>query len=169
VTTIATARLLLERISPALAGRIVAGAPIAGDAPWHPEYPWADELVPLRTLARVDAPDPVFTLYQVRTRADGLAVGGIGFFGPPDADGRVELGYGLVPSARGRGFATEALRAFVALAGGHGARTIAADTELGNVASRRVLRAAGFAEVRRDAGLAFFERRAQPEEPSSTT
>ncbi len=38
-----------------------------------------------------------------------LAVGSIGFFGPP-VDGEVEVGYGLVPDARGRGVATEALQ-----------------------------------------------------------
>jgi RimJ/RimL family protein N-acetyltransferase len=169
MTILATERLVLESITPALAGRIVAGAPIAGDAPWHPEYPWIDELDPLRMLARLDAPDPVFTMYQVRTRDDGLAVGGIGLFGRPDAEGRVELGYGLVPSARGRGLATEALRAVVRLAAEHGARTLAADTEPANAASQHVLLAAGFAEVRRDAELVLFERRAQPEDPSSTT
>jgi len=160
-----TERLLLAAISPALAGRIVAGAPDASDAPWHPEYPWVDELDPLRSHARATDPDPVFTMYQVRTRADGLAIGGLGFFGPP-GDGRVELGYGLVPSARGRGYATEALRAAVDLAARYGARTIAADTEESNAASQNVLRKAGFTATRRDGGLVFFEL-AIPEDAST--
>jgi RimJ/RimL family protein N-acetyltransferase len=165
--TLTTERLLLDPISRELAQRIIAGAPLASDAPWHPEYPFADELAPLGMLARaVEAPHPVFGLFQIRTRDDGLAVGGIGFFGPPDSDARVELGYGLIASARGRGYATEAVRALVAVARRHGARSLAADTELDNAASQHVLRKAGFSETRRDGRLAFFEL-VIPEEAST--
>lgn len=95
-----TARLTLESIFPELARRIVAREPAANDA-WHAEYPIEDELVSLQALAADPDPDPVLTLYQIRRRADGLAIGGLGFFGPPDESGRVEFGYGLVASARG--------------------------------------------------------------------
>ena len=160
-----TERLLLASIPPALAGRIVAGAPDPGDAPWHPEYPFAEELDPLRTLARAVDPDPIFTMYQLRTRRDGLAIGGLGFFGPP-REGRVELGYGLVAAARGQGYATEAVRGALELAARHGATSVAADTEESNAASQHVLRAAGFTATRRAGGLVFFAR-ALPEEPST--
>jgi RimJ/RimL family protein N-acetyltransferase len=40
----------------------------------------------------------------------GQVIGGCGFLGPPDADGSVEIGYGLVPSERGKGIATEAVK-----------------------------------------------------------
>lgn len=82
------ARLTLESISPELARRIVARDPAANDA-WHAEYPFEDELAPLQGLAADPDPDPVFTMYQIRRRSDGLAVGGLGFFGPPDDSGRV--------------------------------------------------------------------------------
>jgi RimJ/RimL family protein N-acetyltransferase len=93
-------------------------------------------------------------------------VGGLGFFGPPDDQGRVELGYGLVAAARGRGLATEAVRAALGIAARHGARSAAADTEERNTASQNVLRKAGFAELRRDGGLVFFTRTV-PEEDST--
>ncbi|MEU5941850.1 hypothetical protein ABZ807_22300 [Micromonospora sp. NPDC047548] len=38
-------------------------------------------------------------------RVTGLVTGGIGFFGPPDADGKVELGYGVAPKVKGCGYA----------------------------------------------------------------
>jgi RimJ/RimL family protein N-acetyltransferase len=41
--------------------------------------------------------------YQITRTADGKAIGGIGFKGQP-IDGCVEVGYGLVPSARGNGY-----------------------------------------------------------------
>jgi RimJ/RimL family protein N-acetyltransferase len=151
-----TSRLVLHAIAPQEAARIVARAPDATDR-WHPEYPFADELHPLRALAAAVDVHPVFTLYQVRERASGLAVGGIGFFGPPEDDGVVELGYGLVPAARGAGFATEALLAATTAAFAGGARMIRADALLENLPSQRVLQKAGFVAVRQERGLAFFE------------
>ena len=148
----------LERISPELATRIVARSELAGDG-WHPEYPFQDELDPLRTLALDENPDAIFTLYLIRRDADGLAVGGIGFFGPPDAAGRVELGYGLVSSARGQGLASAAVDLAMQLARRAGALIATASTDIDNVPSQRVLAHAGFSEVSKDASLVFFERR----------
>lgn len=153
-----TGRLVLHRIRPAEAARIIAGVPGPEDR-WHPEYPFEDELAPLRGLAAAAAADPVFTLYQVRDRASGLAIGGIGFFGPPDAEGAVEFGYGLVAAARGRGLATEAVEAAARIAAEHGAALLRADTTPSNLPSQRVLAKAGLTEVRRTDALVLFERR----------
>lgn len=122
---------------------------------WHADYPLVDELVPLRSLAETTNPHPVFTLYAIRTD-DGTAVGGVGFFGPPDAHGSVEVGYGLIEAFRGHGFATEALEAAVRLAVLNGAQEVRADTDLDNVASQRVLVKAGFSEVSRSDTQIFY-------------
>ncbi|XVS61471.1 GNAT family N-acetyltransferase [Actinosynnema sp. CA-299493] len=77
-------------------------------------------------------------------RDSGLVVGSIGLFWPPD-DGVVEIGYGVVPSRRGRGYATEATRALTDLAfTAPGVRAVRAEVELSNPASVRVLEKAGF-------------------------
>ena len=99
---IVTDRLNLHALTPTEAHRIVERAPDAEDR-WHAEYPLEDELDPLRSLAASSEPDTVFTLYAIRTRPDSTAVGGIGFFGPPDENGAVELGFGLVEAVRGQG------------------------------------------------------------------
>lgn len=84
---------------------------------------------------------------QVVERASGLVVGGIGFFGPP-LGGEAEIGYGIVPSRQGRGYATEALLAMIAMAWADArVRTVVAGTDPGNVASQRVLEKAGFRRV----------------------
>jgi [ribosomal protein S5]-alanine N-acetyltransferase len=84
---------------------------------------------------------------QVVERASGLVVGGIGFFGPP-LDAEVEIGYGIVPSRQGRGYATEALLAMIAMAWADArVRTVVAGTDPGNVASQRVLGKAGFRRI----------------------
>ena len=77
----------------------------------------------------------------------GLVVGGIGFFGPP-LDAEVEIGYGIVPSRQGRGYATEAVLAMIAMAWADArVRTVVAGTDPGNVASQRVLGKAGFRRI----------------------
>lgn len=156
-TNIETARLRLESISPRLVAAIVAGRRTSQDR-WHPEYPLVDELDPLQSLAANPAPDPVFTMYMIRQSRDGLAIGGLGFFGPPDDSGRVEIGYGLVSTARGAGLATEAVLAALRVAAEHGATMVAADTENDNRASQHVLLKAGFVETRRDQQATFFAR-----------
>ena len=144
-----TARLVLHLITPTEACRIVARSPGGTDL-WHADYPLDDELAPLSILAAGGRGEGVFGLYQIRERANGLAIGGIGFFGPPDEHGVVEVGYGVVRPARGRGLASEALGALVQVAREHGAAAIVAETTTGNTASREVLIRSGFHEARRD-------------------
>jgi RimJ/RimL family protein N-acetyltransferase len=77
-------------------------------------------------------------------RDSGLVVGSIGLFWPP-SDGVVEIGYGVVASRRGRGYATEATRALTDFAfTAPGVRVVRAEVELSNPASVRVLEKAGF-------------------------
>ncbi|MFF5127745.1 GNAT family N-acetyltransferase [Streptomyces syringium] len=93
---------------------------------------------------------------QIVERETGLVVGAIGLFWPP-ADRAVEVGYGIVPSRRGRGYATEATRAlagFVLTA--PGVDTVYADIELSNPASGRVLEKAGLRRVGSDAETARY-------------
>jgi RimJ/RimL family protein N-acetyltransferase len=86
---------------------------------------------------------------------DGLVFGSVGFFGPPTAapapagDGvpEAEIGYGLVADARGRGVATEAVRALLVLTDAIGVR-VRACVRPENSASLRVLAKCGFTELR---------------------
>jgi GNAT superfamily N-acetyltransferase len=72
----------------------------------------------------------------------------IGFFGPPEQNGTVMVGYGLVEQARGFGYATEALGALVAYAASRPeVSRIAADSDLDNIASHRVLEKCGFSRT----------------------
>ncbi|WP_163019890.1 GNAT family N-acetyltransferase, partial [Pseudomonas viridiflava] len=98
------------------------------------------------------------TMYLVRRRSDGLATGGFGFFGPPDDKGTVEFGYGLVPSARGAGLASEAVQLGLQHAATRGALIALADTELGNIPSQRVLEKNGLIEIKRDQSHVYYRR-----------
>ncbi|MGW1621191.1 GNAT family N-acetyltransferase [Streptomyces sp. NPDC002172] len=91
---------------------------------------------------------PEFGVFALVRRADGRAVGGMGFHSVPDEEGRVEIGYDLVEAARGHGYATEALRALAdwALARDD-VRTLFATVETANTASQAVVTRAGFGKV----------------------
>ncbi|MFF8603583.1 GNAT family N-acetyltransferase [Streptomyces sp. NPDC015232] len=144
---IETARLLLHPLSVDQARRVVDGVPGDGER-WGEGYPGDGDVRSARGfLAGVaERGDPgVYRPYAIRLLADGSTVGGIGFHGPPDADGVVTVGYGLVPGARGRGYASEALRGLIARAREAGASAVRGDADLGNTASHRVMEAAGMA------------------------
>ncbi len=69
-----------------------------------------------------------------------LIVGMCGFKGLPGHDDSVEIGYGIVPSQRRQGFATQAVRLLVEEGfSGSEIQTIAACTDPYNIASCRVL------------------------------
>lgn len=77
-------------------------------------------------------------------RKDGTHVGELSFKGF-QADGTVEIGYGISEAFRGRGYATEAVGAAVAWALRQpGVTRVEAETDPGNGASMRVLGKCGF-------------------------
>ena len=62
-----------------------------------------------------------------------------------------------MPSARGHGYAAEALIALLSIAADHGPSTVIANTTLDNVASQRSLIRAGFHLVGSDSELHHYE------------
>lgn len=93
-------------------------------------------------------PDPWRHGFWVIEKESGQIVGGAGFKGAPDADGMVEIAYGVVPSREGRGYATEAARALIHFALRDArVRTLRAHTLPQANASTKVLRKCGFLHV----------------------
>jgi RimJ/RimL family protein N-acetyltransferase len=151
---IETSHLILHAVDELEARRILARAPGPRDA-WAADYPFAGDIAAIDSFLRATeqhGEQRPFGYYQIIRAADGLAVGGAGFKGPPD-DGNIEVGYGLAPSARGHGFASEAVTALLILAAENGVDTVLADTTDDNVASQRTLVSAGFTLVGTHAGL----------------
>ena len=154
-----TERLLLRPFDVEEAAGVVAGLPVPG-IPWARDYPDAEDIGGLRGfLARceVDGEPQPFGAYQIVRSSDGLAIGGMGFHGPPDAEGAVTIGYGVVPSARGHGYAKEALRGLITLARGLRVRCVRGDTSHDNTASQRVMVAAQMVLVRQDGESKYYE------------
>ena len=99
-------------------------------------------------LARLETAtetDPWIDGFAVVHVASNMVIGSASFKGPPDADGVVEVAYGIVPSQQGRGYATEATMALVAYAfSDDRVRVVRAHTSPRNDASGRVLTKCGF-------------------------
>ncbi|MGI9157534.1 MAG: GNAT family N-acetyltransferase [Marmoricola sp.] len=117
---------------------------------WHPDYPREDDRDAVGGVRVVDGWSP----RAIRRLSDGLVVGSIGFFGPPeDVDGvlEAEVGFGLVEAARGQRLMSQALPALLALTDAAGVR-VRAGTTRENAASLAVLRSAGFVVLDEDPG-----------------
>jgi RimJ/RimL family protein N-acetyltransferase len=92
---------------------------------------------------------------------NGVVVGMLGFKGAPVAH-RVDVGYGISPSARGRGVATAALSLLLGQIQNR-KLTVRAETALENVASQAVVQRCNFDDVGRahtfeDGELIVWER-----------
>ncbi|KAA6213092.1 N-acetyltransferase [Streptomyces albofaciens JCM 4342] len=154
-----TDRLVLHPLTAAEAARLVARTPADGDR-WAPGYPTDGDVESatdfLNHCAATGDPQP-FGDYEIRRLADGLVIGSLGFNRPPAPDGSVTIGYGLVPAARGHGYAAEALRELLRLARERGVTCVKGDADLGNTASQRVMTAAGMRPAGEDERVKYFE------------
>jgi RimJ/RimL family protein N-acetyltransferase len=156
---IETARLCLRQLEAAEARALLQGK-ADPERPWAAGYPMQGTLIAVEAFVRaIDngaSPGP-YGVYQVVRSDDGVVIGDIGFHGPPDQDGVVTVGYGLAASARGQGYATEALRAVLdwALEQPEVAR-VEADTTHANLPSQRVMERAGMRLVNRNEQLRFY-------------
>ncbi|MHA3704185.1 GNAT family N-acetyltransferase [Jatrophihabitans sp. YIM 134969] len=153
-----TERLVLRPVGVDEAERIAARAPDAGDS-WAHDFPFEGDVIGATMFlraTRAEGDQHPFGHFVVVRSADGQAVGGIGFKGRP-RDGTAEIGYGFAPSARGHGFAAEAVGAVLAHARAHGVARVVADIEADNAASRRTLERAGFITTGTDGTLVLYE------------
>jgi len=99
-------------------------------------------------LARVyaaTAADPWLHGFTMVHRASGTVIGMCGYKGAPDADGVVEIAYGVDPAHQGQGYATEAAWALAHYAfDSRDVRVVRAHTLPNENASTRVLTKCGF-------------------------
>jgi RimJ/RimL family protein N-acetyltransferase len=152
-------RLCLRQLEAAEARALLQGK-ADPERPWMAGYPMQGTLIAVEAFVRAidSGADPgVYGVYQLVRASDGVVIGDIGFHGPPGPRGSVTVGYGLAPGARGRGYATEALRAVVdwALARSEVA-SVEADTTHANLPSQRVMERAGMRLVDRSDQLRFY-------------
>jgi RimJ/RimL family protein N-acetyltransferase len=118
------------------------GAIIPGS--W-PQALFADALTHLDAWLKPDHLAAGWGVWYIVLRGPApILIGTAGFKGPPGADGRVEVGYGVVEDHQRLGYASEATSALVDHAFARGVRTVLAHTFERLTPSIGVLNACGF-------------------------
>jgi RimJ/RimL family protein N-acetyltransferase len=127
------------------------------------------------TLEADPASQPWLGRSIVLTRPDRRreVIGTIGFHAPPDATGRVEIGYRVEPAYRRQGVATECATALLAWAGSQGVWRFRASVAPDNAASLAIIRGLGFRQVGMqvdeiDGDELVFDLDRVPAEPADT-
>ncbi|MFD7026991.1 GNAT family N-acetyltransferase [Streptomyces sp. NPDC059917] len=155
-------RLVLCEISPVTGADLHAGGP--GGFAWAEDGPFEGTRFAGGMVAKAREGGtyrPGWGAYAIVRAADGVAVGGIGFHAAPDGDGNAEIGYDIVPSARGNGYAVEAVRALSGWAlAQDGLTTLHATVDDDNLASHAVITRAGFARSGAGEGDVHYTRAA---------
>jgi [ribosomal protein S5]-alanine N-acetyltransferase len=150
-------RLELPLLSLDQLDRLAAGDGPSVGAELHAilPIPWLDEVRWLAGMrarqVRLRPKDRPWLLRPILLRSpnDGLqAIGYLNFHAGPDETGMVEIGYTLLPDARGRGYAIEAVRAAFAWAEReHGIRRFRASIAPDNARSINLVTKLGFRQV----------------------
>jgi len=131
------------------------GASVGGDLHAILPVPWLDEV---RWIAGVraqqlrlrpaDAPWLLRPILLHATDGAPRAVGYLNFHAGPDDEGMVEIGYTLLPEARGQGYAIEAVRAAIDWATSvHGVHRIRASIAPDNERSLHLVTKLGFRQT----------------------
>jgi RimJ/RimL family protein N-acetyltransferase len=103
----------LERLAVGEGASVGADLQAILPIPWLDEVRWLAGLRAQQVRLRPDDAPWLLRAILLRTTSDGplQAIGYLNFHAAPDATGMVEVGYTLLPEARGQGFALEAVRA----------------------------------------------------------
>lgn len=113
-----------------------------------------------------------FTEFLIVLKENSHIIGSIDFKYVP-RDGVTEVGYGMNPAYTGRGYMTEALKAFLDFGKRLGVKIVRADTLKDNIKSQNVLKRCGFAYLYDDGNLwwekiLYEERNTEMEEQTIT-
>jgi RimJ/RimL family protein N-acetyltransferase len=139
----------LERLAAGDGATVAAELGAVLSPAWLAEVAWL-ALVRAEQL-RIRPADGPWLLRPILLRGDDdarTAIGYLNFHGGPDEEGRVEVGYTLLPHARGHGYAIEAVQAAVEWATEiHGIRRFRAAVAPDNERSRNLILKLGFRQT----------------------
>jgi RimJ/RimL family protein N-acetyltransferase len=139
----------LERLAAGDGATVAAELGAVLPPAWLAEVAWL-ALVRAEQLRKRPADGP-WLLRPILLRDENdtrTAIGYLNFHGGPDEDGRVEVGYTLLPDARGHGYAIEAVQAALEWAiENHGIRRFRAAVGPDNERSRNLILKLGFRQT----------------------
>lgn len=132
----------------------------------HQGWPTPDtyDIMPIVKAALERQGGPTgFEFWMIVDHESQMVIGDIGFHGPPDEEGSVEIGFGLVEDYRGRGYGFEALCAlFDWLKQKEEVKVIEANCLIDNEPSKKILQKARLIEVNRNANFIFWAKQNRP-------
>jgi RimJ/RimL family protein N-acetyltransferase len=151
--TVLSARLALIALPGPVIDEVIGGGhgaflEITGVG-YPPEWPTQDRhVLGLRKRQISEGDDYRWLLRAVVTRSHPTMVGRVGFHGPPDADGVVEIGYRIDSGFRRRGFGLEcAARLIEAAERLHAVSAVRASIAPENEPSLRIAKRLGFRRI----------------------
>ncbi len=113
-----------------------------------------------KKIALIDETDAdylLLTYWQFILREEGWIIGEAGFKNLPDCKGDIEIGYGIVPDFRGKGYAREGVEVLTRWAlGREDVQGIIATTAKGNIPSQKVLESGGWVKTGADKENIFW-------------
>lgn len=159
-----TPRLELWTVSPEVARLAVVSRKKAGERlglEISRDWPSRDLREALPELGRFVEHNPeaaCWGIWLIVHAAARMVIGDIGFRGPADQTGTLEIGYSVVPGFRQQGFASEAAGALAQWAFGQPeVRRIIARCRMDNLGSIRVLERTGFRRTANEGGMTWWE------------
>jgi ribosomal-protein-alanine N-acetyltransferase len=157
---IMTGRLKLIPCSTEAAQAALAGpAPLEAQLGVHVSADWPapdlrDFLVVYPKLVDAEAMLRGWGVWLILLPAERSLIGDVGFKGPPDEHGVVEIGYSVLPAYQRCGYAGEAARALIEWAFvQQGVRRVVAECLEDNAASIRVLEKLGMRRIGQDGDM----------------
>jgi len=125
------------------------------------EWPEADllEALPYFNQQLLEYGVTGYNSWLILDRWTGAIIGSIGFINEPDESGCVEIGFGIIPSKRRKGYCEEATRALIDWAAAQKkVKVITAQCNLDNVSSINLLTKMGFQMTACDQSLISWKR-----------
>jgi [ribosomal protein S5]-alanine N-acetyltransferase len=101
-----------------------------------------------------------YTFWLVVDKQSKVIVAELGFKGPPVDGGRVEIGYGTMPTMQGKGYMTEAVKGMLQWAAARkDIKVVLAETNADNIPSIRVVEKTGFEQMGKHGENLYWKKR----------
>ena len=123
------------------------------------EWPENDlkEAFPVFKKLLMETGNTGFNLWLIIEKECNLVIGSAGYIGEPDNEGNVEIGFGIIPSRRGKGFCTESVKTLLEWGLSHDEVTgIIARCDESNIASRKAILKLGFEYLKEEDNFVTF-------------
>jgi [ribosomal protein S5]-alanine N-acetyltransferase len=99
-----------------------------------------------------------FNSWIIKDKKTNEVIGSLGFLGNPDEKGNVEIGFGIIPSKRNKGYCIETVKELIIwVKKQKGVQCIKAQCERTNEGSKKILYKLGFGEKQEQNGLMNWE------------